>query len=410
MTAERKSLLVGIADDILGGISKYAEAVAVAGADAGFEVTLLASDDGMREKLNRQMGGMGIEVVDLGFRQPSELKKVIRRILPGASAQVFGPATAQAVRRLGRRFSIAHLNMGLAQAIRPCADKVVVAAWFYPHDLKARISSQWRHTGGNPRSGYMRRAVITAKGIALYRMDERGFRASDLVVAPTVMLSDQLRKLGIRCETCAPPVWLTPPGSGSELDATSPGEGNKSAGGKSALNLVTCCADLGNPRKNIGDLLEAVGYIADSGRKVKLKALGAGAGKLHQRISMLPPNATVEFTGSIPRDLVHHIVRRADIFVTSSLYEEWGYAVVEALLCGVPVVAYPVYPFAEILRDGFGTIATEISPRSLAQAITACAGGTARIDLAQAASDRFGAAASAARLREIWNRAGERVA
>ncbi|GEM_PF-2150496 len=404
MPVHQKSLLVGIADDNLGGISKYAEGVAVAGARAGFEVTLLTTDTAMSEKLERQMGGLGIHIVDLGFRPPGELIKLIRRIVPGSAERLLRPNCTQRLRGLGKRFAIAHLNMGLTATIRPFADKVVVAAWFYPHDLKARISTQWRHTGGNPRSGYLRRSIITAKGIALYRMDERAFRISDLVVAPTQMLSAQLRAQGIPCETCPPPVWLTPPGSDSrDLGARWSGGQRKD----SELTLVTCAADLGNPRKNIGDLIDAVGHIAQMGRKVRLTAIGAGSRKLDKRISMLPANATIEVTGLLPRDQVHDIVKRADLFATSSLFEEWGYAVVESLLCGTAVIAYPVYPFAEMLSDGFGSIACETSPASLAQAIIGWSGAKAGRELAQAAAERFGATAIGARLKQIWDRTGD---
>jgi glycosyltransferase involved in cell wall biosynthesis len=343
----------------------------------------------------------------LGLSPPSELRKLVLRIVPGSAQRVLGANCSRRMRGLGRRFSIAHLNMGLAAAVRPFVDMVVVAAWFYPHDLKARISSQWRHTGGNPRSGYLRRAVITAKGIALYRMDERAFRVSDLVLAPTRLLTAQLRAVGIRCDTCPPPVWLTPPGS--EAPDIGVAQRSRAARNNSGLTLVTCAADLGNPRKNIGDLIQAVGHIALRGRKITLKAIGGGSRRLEKQIAMLPANANVEITGLLPRAQVHQIVKQADIFVTSSLFEEWGYAVVESLLCGTPVVAYPVYPFSEMLRDGFGTMAGEISPPSLAEAIIESADGRVRGDLAQAASDRFGATAIAARLGEIWSRTADKV-
>jgi len=99
---------------------------------------------------------------------------------------------------------------------------------------------------------------------------------------------------------------------------------------------------------------------------------------------------------------VHARFREADIFVTSSLYEEWGYAAVEALLCGTPVVAYPVYPFPQLLRDGLGIVAQEVSSRSLAQAIESAANGGVRPDLALAAAERFGVPAISRQITRIW--------
>jgi glycosyltransferase involved in cell wall biosynthesis len=395
-------MLVGIADSIMGGISTYAGGLAVAAEAAGYDVTLIAVDTRLGGKLREQLRGSTIRVMDTGLAPAGRWLEVWRRIVPGEMVRVLKSSLARRLESLGQRFSIAHLNVpALAETVRPFADRIVVAAWFYPHGLGARVSRNWQHTGGNPSASLARRAAILAKSVSLYRGDERGFRASDLVVAPTDALAVQLRAMGINCEVCPPPVWLTPPASDGEA-LIKPEGSRKTRDVNSELTLVTCSADLSNPRKNVGDLVTALGLVAQSGRRATLHAIGSGAGRLQTAIAALPDGATVKFTGSLPREQVHAIVAQADLFVTSSLYEEWGYAVSEALLCGTPVVAYPVYPFEEMLRDGFGTIARDVSPRSLAAAIVAAASNEGRADLAQAAAARFGAEAIGERLAAIW--------
>ncbi len=395
-------MLVGVADDVMGGISTYARGVAVAATHADYEVTLIAADVDLARKLREQLRSTTIRVIDMGAAPAGEFSKLWRRLVPGETVRLLKAALAHRLAGLGQRFSIAHLNVpALAETVRPFAEKIVVGAWFYPHGLGARISHNWRHTGGKPPAGLARRAAILAKSVSLYRSDERGFRASDLVLAPTEALAAQLRTMGMHCEVCPPPVWLTPPGSGEDTLTNSEMPRTASAA-NSELTLVTCSADLSNPRKNVGDLIAALGPVPRSGRRVTLHAIGGGFRRLQPAIVALPGGATVRLTGPLPREQVHAIVGQADLFVTSSLYEEWGYAVTEALLCGTPAVAYPVYPFDEMLRDGFGTIAREVSPRSLADAIVAAASATHRADLAHAAAARFGAEAIGDRLAAIW--------
>jgi glycosyltransferase involved in cell wall biosynthesis len=102
--------------------------------------------------------------------------------------------------------------------------------------------------------------------------------------------------------------------------------------------------------------------------------------------------------------LVHRRVSEADLFITSARYEEWGYAAVEALLLGVPVVAYPVYPFPELLGGGLGVVAKETTPQALAEAILQATRREGLCSaLAAAAQDRFGIAAIGTQLTRAWS-------
>ena len=95
-------------------------------------------------------------------------------------------------------------------------------------------------------------------------------------------------------------------------------------------------------------------------------------------------------------------MRSADVFLCPSLYEEWGYAAVESLLCGTPVATFPVYPFHSMLDEGLGEIAEDLSARGLADAVERAFGLTDKPRLAMNAAARFGVSEVARQLTEIW--------
>jgi len=87
-----------------------------------------------------------------------------------------------------------------------------------------------------------------------------------------------------------------------------------------------------------------------------------------------------------------------------SLYEEWGYVATEALLSGTPVVAFPVYPFVEILEAPLGLCADGTSPAALARVLARVLEGEVdRSLVAATAEERFGPEAIGQRLTAIWS-------
>lgn len=395
------TLLVGIAEEGIGGIGTYAECVAAAAALAGHKVTLLATTPALAEMLRARTRGNQIEVIDLGLRPPSKLLVRWRQFCPGAVVRYLRAALHKRLRELDRQFDLAHLNIPpLATTVRPFAKAVFVAAWFYPHNFRARMRASWQDTGGATRTSVLRRIVILAKSVSLYRGDQQGFRASDMVIAPTELLADQLKQSGVPCRLCHPPVWLLPLSDENQELSVS----YRRAGNRDEIKLIACCADLSHPRKNVIDLVSAVNILARSGVKVSLELIGGGFDSLEQSHKNLFASIAIEVSGSLPREQVHRRISQADLFVTSSLYEEWGYAAVEALLLGIPVVAYPVYPYPELLRDGLGVVASKSTPQALAEAILRAARNEGLSSaVGNAARDRFGAASIGLQLTEAWS-------
>lgn len=108
------------------------------------------------------------------------------------------------------------------------------------------------------------------------------------------------------------------------------------------------------PRKNHAAALHALARLKANGRPHQLVAAG-GAGWLFE-----PVNALVQalgladdviFTGYVPQEDVPAFYTGADCVVMPSLYEGFGFPVLEAMACGTPVVCSDASSLPEVAGD-----------------------------------------------------------
>lgn len=127
-----------------------------------------------------------------------------------------------------------------------------------------------------------------------------------------------------------------------------------------------------HPQKGFGHLLEAVRELVQRGRtQIHLRILGSGPleKELRAYIAAHALQSYVTLAGFRANPLP--CFRQADLFCLSSLYEGMPNALVEAMLCGVPVLATdcPSGP-REILLDGkLGRLISPGDSQALADAI-----------------------------------------
>ncbi|WP_280402757.1 glycosyltransferase [Nocardia carnea] len=102
------------------------------------------------------------------------------------------------------------------------------------------------------------------------------------------------------------------------------------------------------------------GRLADDPEAVRLLTLAADLG-VRDRVHLL---------GQVPRAEMAPLLRSADVAVCTPWYEPFGITPLEAMACGVPVVAAAVGGLTDTVVDGVtGTLVTPQAPDELADAV-----------------------------------------
>ena len=119
------------------------------------------------------------------------------------------------------------------------------------------------------------------------------------------------------------------------------------------------------PRKNLRNLLKAFERIASAENDLHLVIVG-GSGWRDTSLKLFFEDyqfaSRVIFTGYVPRCTMQSIYRRSICLVYPSLYEGFGFPVLEAMSCGVPVITSNRSSMKEISGDA----ALLVDPRDVA--------------------------------------------
>jgi L-malate glycosyltransferase len=130
------------------------------------------------------------------------------------------------------------------------------------------------------------------------------------------------------------------------------------------------CAARMVPGKGIDDLLRASALLGDAGVWVRVAGDGPERPELERLLAELDVRRFVELVGAVPR--MPEFWRSCDVAVIPSnqWVESFSMSTLEAMACGVPVVATDVGGIPEVLVDGeTGTIVPPGRPEALAAAI-----------------------------------------
>lgn len=166
------------------------------------------------------------------------------------------------------------------------------------------------------------------------------------------------------------------------------------------------------PRKNLGMLLDAYERVlARVPNTPRLVLAGRGTPESHplvERARRAPLAAHVDLTGYVTSDRRLDLYRRALIFVMPSFTEGFGMPVIEAMTCGVPVVAANRGALPEVVGTA-GRLVDPTDAGALAETLIALIGDAderqrlSQAGRAQAAKFRWQDTASG--VREAWTRA-----
>ncbi len=185
----------------------------------------------------------------------------------------------------------------------------------------------------------------------------RLFRRFDQVVAPSRHIADRLAFAGV------PNVVVQP--LGVDVETFNPSRADP-ARLRRALGLsphVKLLVFAGRParEKNVDVMLETVARLGDGHH---LLLIGAGATARPQS------NATFLNYQKDPRE-VARLLASCDAFLHANPNEPFGLVALEAMACGLPMVATASGGVSEIVDEGVGQLAPHATAHSLAQAVEA---------------------------------------
>lgn len=224
----------------------------------------------------------------------------------------------------------------------------------------------------------------------------------DVVVAPTEAVRSLLRSRDVRSRVEVIPTAGVDLQALEEVPAANPTQ----LGVPQGARLVVCAGRMA-PEKSMDTVLRAFAttprlreaYLVMVGGGPSLEALRTLAGQLglHGR---------VYFTGPLPWEQAVGWMKAADVFALASNTETQGLVVVEAMACGVPVVAVRAGGVAEVVHHGRTGLLVHSDPRELGEAVVRLLEDPqerqAMADEARRWARQFSADRVAARLSELY--------
>jgi glycosyltransferase involved in cell wall biosynthesis len=296
------------------------------------------------DTIRRDLEALGHEVVvvaprmagaDDGGRRVIRVPAVPAPTYPDfALALPLGPSLTRRLRSLELDVFHAHHPFLLGASARRLARSAGRAFVFTYHTLYDRYA----HYVPLPGPMVARRAI---------RWSARFADTADLILAPSAFVARRLRAQGVWR-----PIEVLP--TGVDLDRFRPGDraAERGALGIGPDDRVLLYVGRLDREKNLELVLEAVARVRAPQLRLLLVGRGTQAAALRRAAASRGLGDRVELRGGAPPDALPAYYRAADAFVFASTTETQGLAVLEAMACGLPVVAVRASGVEEIVTDG----------------------------------------------------------
>lgn len=350
----------------------------------GADVTIFAADDA---RLPERAAPVADRVVRLAPLPGPEWSLRVKDGLFLPYKLLLSRRMAEAVRR--HPVDLVHTFSPGCVALVPESIPSVAQAWFHPPRLGARMRTYLRYASRFP-------PVFAAVAVSLVQAniaDGLGYRRARKVLTNTPTAERAFRERGIDA-LCLPPSIEMP----AQLPEREPSD---------TFRVAFCAHPLEAPRKGLEHLLEAAALLG-GGRPLKLTLVGGPSPALEHKLAPVrAAGVEVELTGKVPRErYLEQLAHHTDVVAFMSLYEEWGYALFEAFSCGVPAVAFDLYPFHDLVGADTGLLARAEDPEDVARALREIRDGKGPTPEAvlESTRRRFGSGAIATRLIELYER------
>lgn len=192
---------------------------------------------------------------------------------------------------------------------------------------------------------------------------------SDIVIAPSKKIEKFLQGYGVK-----KPIFVL--STGIDLNrfkkSKKPKELRKNLNINPGAKILLFVGRIGK-EKNIDFLLDVLKEILKQRKDVILLMVGDGSylNKFKKLVERFKIEKFIKFTGRIPCQEIPIFYQASDIFVFSSLTETQGLVILEAMACGLPVVALKDDAFKGIvINNQNGFLVEDSSPTSFAQEVT----------------------------------------
>lgn len=196
--------------------------------------------------------------------------------------------------------------------------------------------------------------IISARGsqLTVYPSTEHGYErkireslaAADYVHAVSQSMADVCIRFGANRDR----IYVNY--NGIEIDRLKKSQNRKSTGDK--LQLISTGTLMW--RKGFLWQLQLIKKLNKTGIKARLKIIGDGPNRqgLQYTILRLGIQDTVTLEGQKPQDEVIKNLQAADIYISTSTAEGLSNAVLEAVACGLPVIAFDCEGMSEVIEEG----------------------------------------------------------
>jgi glycosyltransferase involved in cell wall biosynthesis len=132
-------------------------------------------------------------------------------------------------------------------------------------------------------------------------------------------------------------------------------------------------------RKGHHHLIDALARLAPTHRDLRLVIVGDGERRaaLLEQAERLSVRDRISMPGSVPHEELYRYYGAADVFALASSREGWPNVLLEAMCCGLPVVASNVWGIPEVvLSDELGLLVDRVDGKGFAEVLERALGRT----------------------------------